>query len=163
MPTEFRPIVRLAGRDLNGYKRVAYALRDIRGINVNLANAVASQLKIDSKTRLGQLTEAQVAELEKAVKDPRALGLPVWMFNRRKDVESGEDRHLLESDWIFFVKNDVDREKVLGSWRGVRHSLGLKVRGQSTRTTGRKGATVGVRKAAVQAAAAAAAQAQKKE
>ncbi len=163
MPGEFRPIVRLAGRDLNGYKRVAVSLRDIKGVNIGLANAIANQLKIESKARLGQLSDAQIAEIEKAVRDPRTVGLPVWMFNRRKDVETGEDHHLLESDLTFSVKSDIDRAKVVGSWKGVRHSLGLKVRGQRTRTTGRKGATVGVRKAAVQAAAAAAAAAQKKE
>jgi small subunit ribosomal protein S13 len=148
---------------LNGYKRVAIALKDIKGVNVDLANAIANQLKIDSKARLGQLSDAQMAELEKAVRDPRTAGLPSWMFNRRKDVETGEDHHLLESDLSLSIKNDIDREKVVGSWKGVRHSLGLKVRGQRTRTTGRKGATVGVRKAAVQAAAAAAAAAQRKE
>jgi small subunit ribosomal protein S13 len=163
LPGEFRPIVRLAGRDLNGYKRVAVALKDIKGVNIGLANAIANQLKIESKSRLGQLSDAQIAELEKAVRDPRTAGVPVWMFNRRKDVDTGEDHHLLESDLAFSVKGDIDRAKVAGSWKGVRHSLGLKVRGQRTRTTGRKGATVGVRKAAVQAAAHAAAEAAKKE
>jgi small subunit ribosomal protein S13 len=57
----------------------------------------------------------------------------------------------------FVLKGDIDNEKNVQSWKGVRHSLGLKVRGQRTRTTGRKGRTVGVRKAALQAAAKAAA------
>ncbi|TLX95508.1 MAG: 30S ribosomal protein S13, partial [Thaumarchaeota archaeon] len=49
------------------------------------------------------------------------------------------------------------------SWKGIRHALGLKVRGQRTRTTGRKGRTVGVRKAALVAAAKQAAGEAKKE
>ena len=163
MPGEFRPIVRMAGRDLNGYKRVAVSLRDIKGVNIGLANAIANQLKIESKARLGQLSDGQLAELERAVRDPRSVGIPIWMFNRRKDVETGEDHHLLESDLTFSIKSDIDRERIVGSWKGGRHSLGLKVRGQRTRTTGRKGATVGVRKAVIQAAAKAAASAQKKE
>jgi len=32
------------------------------------------------------------------------------------------------------------------SWRGYRHMFGLRVRGQCTRTTGRKGGAVGVKK-----------------
>ncbi len=36
--------------------------------------------------------------------------------------------------------------KKLRSWKGIRHNLGLKVRGQRTRTTGRLGLTVGVTK-----------------
>jgi len=40
----------------------------------------------------------------------------------------------------------------LRSWRGVRHGLGLKVRGQRTRTTARKLAAVGVSKKQILAA-----------
>jgi small subunit ribosomal protein S13 len=163
LSSEFRPIVRLAGRDLDGTKRIAYALEEVKGLNINLANAVVNALKLDGRMRLGQLSEQQVAEIEKSVKDLRQLNLPPWLFNRRKDIETGEDRHLLESDLAFIIKNDIEREKAVGSWRGMRHSLGLKVRGQHTRTTGRKGQTVGVRKAAVQAAAAASAKEGKEE
>ena len=38
------------------------------------------------------------------------------------------------------------REKTSGSWRGIRHMFGLKVRGQRTRCTGRKGGAVSVAK-----------------
>lgn len=151
MSSEFRPIVRLAGRDLDGTRRVVYALQDVKGLNVSLANAIINSLRIDPKLRLGQLSESQLAQLERSLKDPKSLGLPSWLLNRRKDYETGEDKHLLESDLDFVIKNDIEREKAIGSWRGIRHSLGLKVRGQKTRTTGRKGQTVGVRKAAVQA------------
>lgn len=85
------------------------------------------------------------------------------MYNRRKDIDSGTNIHRFGSDLDFTIKNDVEREKNLLSWRGVRHSLGLKVRGQRTRTTGRKGRTVGVKKSAVQAAQHAAAAAEKEK
>jgi SSU ribosomal protein S13P len=68
------------------------------------------------------------------------------MYNRRKDYETGIDLHLVTNDVIFYARNDIEREKKIKSWRGVRHALGLKVRGQRTRTTGRTGITVGVRK-----------------
>ncbi|MHA1596704.1 MAG: 30S ribosomal protein S13, partial [Candidatus Asgardarchaeia archaeon] len=54
--------------------------------------------------------------------------------------------HLLGSDLILRINMDIQREKKLRSWRGMRHALGLKVRGQKTRTTGRTGRTVGVRR-----------------
>jgi small subunit ribosomal protein S13 len=44
------------------------------------------------------------------------------------------------------ISNDIDREKTIFSWRGYRHMFGLRVRGQCTRTTGRKGGAVGVKK-----------------
>ena len=54
--------------------------------------------------------------------------------------------HLVTSDIAFNVRNDIEREKSVFSWRGYRHMFGLKVRGQRTRCTGRKGGAVGVAK-----------------
>ena len=66
---------------------------------------------------------------------------------------SGKDIHLTGADLDFSLKTDLDRERALQSWRGVRHSLGLKLRGQRTRCTGRSGKTMGVSKAAIKQAA----------
>ncbi|GBC74882.1 30S ribosomal protein S13 [archaeon HR06] len=148
MSTEFKYIVRIAGRDLDGSKKLAAALADIKGVGWNLAHAIINYLKLDPKLRLGFLTEEQINLLENAIKDLTKLKLPSWYFNRRKDLESGVDTHLVGNELEFSVKMDIEREKLMNSWRGVRHSLGLKVRGQRTRTTGRKGKTVGVRKGA---------------
>ena len=54
--------------------------------------------------------------------------------------------HLVTSDIAFNLRNDIEREKGVFSWRGYRHMYGLKVRGQRTRCTGRKGGAVGVAK-----------------
>jgi small subunit ribosomal protein S13 len=53
---------------------------------------------------------------------------------------------LLTSDIPFTLRNDIERERIAASWRGYRHLSGLKVRGQRTRTSGRKGGAVGVAK-----------------
>ncbi len=70
-------------------------------------------------------------------------------------MDSGADIHLITSDLDFTQSNDVEREKSVMSWRGYRHMFGLRVRGQCTRTTGRKATAVGVKKAAGKAPAAA--------
>lgn len=160
---EFRHIVRIAGRDLDGTKKVQPAISEIKGVGNSFANAMTTYLKIDAKSRLGQLSDRQLQQIESALKDPASLNLPPWMLNRRKDVDSGLSLHRFGSDLDFMIKGDIDREKNLMSWRGIRHSLGLKVRGQRTRTTGRKGRTVGVKKTAIQAAQQAAAAAGKEE
>ena len=164
MSQEFRHIVRIAGRDLDGTKKLVPAVAEIKGVGTSYANAMASSLKLDPKFRLGQLSDKQLQQIESALKDPNSLNLPGWFFNRRKDVDSGTNIHRIGSDLDFMIKGDIDRERNLLSWRGVRHGLGLKVRGQRTRTTGRKGRTVGVKKSSLQAAqaAAAAASAEKK-
>jgi small subunit ribosomal protein S13 len=63
-------------------------------------------------------------------------------------METGSNRHLLTSELDFTISNDIEREKSVMSWRGYRHMFGLRVRGQCTRTTGRRGGAVGVKKVA---------------
>jgi small subunit ribosomal protein S13 len=149
---EFKYIVRVAGRDLDGTKKVIPAIAEIKGVGDSYANAMVASLKLDSRSRLGQLSDRQLQQIEQALKDPSILNLPPWLVNRRKDIDSGSNIHRIGSDLDFMIKGDLDREKNILSWRGVRHSLGLKVRGQRTRTTGRKGRTVGVKKSSLQAA-----------
>jgi small subunit ribosomal protein S13 len=153
--SDFRYLVRIKGKDLDGRKKLIPALADIRGVGDNFAQSVVSSLGLDPKLRLGTLSESQLRELERALLDGSVLKVPQWAFNRRRDPDTGETKQLIASDLDIANKGDVDREKGVQSWRGIRHSLGLKVRGQRTRTTGRHGRTVGVRKSALQAAAAA--------
>ncbi|MDA4135628.1 MAG: 30S ribosomal protein S13 [Thaumarchaeota archaeon] len=155
MSSEFRYLVRIRGKDLEGRKKLIPALADIRGVGDNFAQAMVSSLGLDPKARLGTLSDSQLKEIEKALMDGSSLKVPQWALNRRRDPESGETKQLIATDLDLALKSDTDREKVVQSWRGVRHGLGLKVRGQRTRTTGRHGRTVGVRKSTLQAAAAA--------
>jgi len=121
-------------------------LTQIRGVGYMFANTILNVLKINPNQRIGYLSPEQVNSIESIIKNPSASNFPSWFLNRRKDVETGEDKHLLTSDIAFTVRNDIEREKTSGSWRGIRHMFGLKVRGQRTRCTGRKGGAVGVAK-----------------
>ncbi len=149
--------MRIAGKDLDGSKKLITALSDLKGVGNNFANVVALRMQLDPKARLGTLSEEQVKQVEIALHDAAQSSLPQWFYNRRRDPETGETRQLLGSDLDFIQKNDIQDERDIQSWKGIRHGLGLKVRGQRTRTTGRKGRTVGVRKATLVAAAKAAA------
>jgi small subunit ribosomal protein S13 len=150
---EFRHLVRISGRDLDGGKKLVVALSDVKGIGYNFANVITMKLGLDPRARLGTLSEEQVKVIEEAIQATSKSVLPKWYYNRRNDPDTGEAKQLIGSDLDFIQKNDIEDEKNMRSWKGVRHSLGLKVRGQRTRTTGRKGRTVGVRKAALVAAA----------
>ncbi|MGQ0771978.1 MAG: 30S ribosomal protein S13 [Nitrososphaerota archaeon] len=143
---DYRHIVRIVGKDIPGAKKLTVGLTQIKGIGYNYANALVGALGLNPNSNIGFLTDAQVAVLEKALKEPQSVNFPNWLHNRRKDVESGANIHLITSEIAFTVRNDVEREKQANSWRGFRHMYGLKVRGQRTRTTGRKGASVGVKK-----------------
>ena len=66
------------------------------------------------------------------------------MVNRKKDIRTGEDLHVIGNKLEITVKRDVDRMRKMRSYKGVRHALHLKVRGQRTKSTGRHGLVVGV-------------------
>ena len=121
-------------------------LTQIRGVGYMFANTILNVLKINPNQRIGYLLPEQVKSIESIIKNPSESNFPSWFLNRRKDVETGEDKHLITSDIAFTVRNDIEREKTSGSWRGIRHMFGLKVRGQRTRCTGRKGGAVSVAK-----------------
>jgi small subunit ribosomal protein S13 len=154
---EFRHIVRIVGNDIPGAKKAIVGLTQIKGIGYNFATAILDTLKINTNTNIGFLSESNVQSIEKLITNPTAGNFPVWFLNRRKDIETGGNMHLLTSDIPFTLRNDIERERTTNSWRGYRHMYGLKVRGQCTRTTGRKGGAVGVAKAGKPAPAQAAA------
>jgi small subunit ribosomal protein S13 len=138
-------MIRILGNDIPGDKKMIVGLTQIKGIGYMFANTMLSVLKINSNQRIGHLTNDQILSIENVIKNPSS-NFPSWFLNRRKDLETGEDQHLLTSDIAFAIRNDIEREKTTGSWRGYRHMYGLKVRGQRTRCTGRKGGAVGVAK-----------------
>jgi len=139
-------MVRIVGNDIPGEKKMIVGLTQIRGVGYMFANTILNVLKINPGQRIGYLSPEQIKSIENVIKNPSTSNFPSWFLNRRKDVETGEDKHLLTSDIAFTVRNDIEREKTSGSWRGIRHMFGLKVRGQRTRCTGRKGGAVGVAK-----------------
>jgi len=142
----FRHIVRIAATDIDGNLNTLHGLAEIKGVGISFANAICRVLRIDPEMKIGFLTDEEISKIESVLKNPQEYGIPSWMLNRRKDYETGKDLHLTGAELIYYVKQDIEREKRIRSWRGVRHALGMKVRGQRTRTTGRTGATVGVRK-----------------
>ena len=143
---EYNHIVRIVGNDIRGEKKTTIGLTQIKGIGYNFATAILDTLKINPNSNIGYLTEPEVQAIEKLISDPSSSNFPTWFLNRRKDAATGNDMHLLTSDIDFTIRNDIERERITNSWRGYRHMFGLKVRGQRTRCTGRKGGAVGVAK-----------------
>ena len=143
---EYKHIVRIVGNDIPGERKLIVGLTQIKGIGFNFATAISSTLKINTNSNIGNLTEANVQAIEKLILNPIEAKFPLWFLNRQKDIETGKDMHLLTSDIPFTLRNDIERERITVSWRGYRHLSGLKVRGQRTRTSGRRGGAVGVAK-----------------
>jgi small subunit ribosomal protein S13 len=143
---EFRHIVRILGADSAGTLKVSYALTEIKGVSGSLSNAILKKAAVNPDLRVGFLSESDITKIEDIIKDPAKYGIPAWMFNRRKDSDTGKDVHLLAADLVLKIKTDIDQAKEIRSWRGYRHAYSLKVRGQRTKTTGRAGKALGVKK-----------------
>jgi len=143
---QYENLVRILGNDIHGELNMLIGLRQIKGIGYMFANSMLQVLKINPHQKVGNLTTEQISSIEKIIQNPKDVNFPIWFLNRRQDIETGEDLHLVTSDIAFNIRNDIEREKTLFSWRGYRHMYGLKVRGQRTRCTGRKGGAVGVAK-----------------
>ena len=146
LSTQYENLIRILGNDIPGERKILVGLTQIRGVGIMFANSIVNHLKIDPNSKIGYLNGEQVTSIEKVIENPDSANFPVWFLNRRKDAETGKDLHLVTSDIAFNVRNDIEREKSVFSWRGYRHMFGLKVRGQRTRCTGRKGGAVGVAK-----------------
>jgi len=144
MPKEIRGIIRIAGTDIKGDAQLFTSLQKIRGVGGTLASAVCRVHNFDRNRKIGTLTDSEIKKIEETLKNPTKFGIPSWIVNRRKDPERGEDRHLVGSDLTFTQQQDIKEMIKIKSYKGVRHMFGLPVRGQRTRSSFRKGRTVGV-------------------
>lgn len=152
----FKYIVRVANVDLQGSRPTRFALTQIKGIGINLADIICICAGVSKTEKVGNLPDDHVKRLNQAIENLAAHGLPNWLFNRRKDYDTGEDLHLLTGNISFYRENDIKRMKKIKSLKGVRHGKGLPVRGQRTKSHFRvnKGKVVGVAKKKIAPAAA---------
>ncbi|MCA1820153.1 MAG: 30S ribosomal protein S13, partial [Halobacteriales archaeon] len=142
---DFRYLVRLVNTDLDGKRAVSVALTYVPGVSHRLAAVVARVAGVDPKERIGNLKDDEIAAVNEAI-EALEDNIPVWMQNRRKDPESGEDRHMVGSEIQIMLREDLNRLKKIRSWRGARHERKLPTRGQRTKNNGRFGSAVGVQR-----------------
>jgi small subunit ribosomal protein S13 len=145
-PKNFREKVffRQLRSQVDGNAKVEYGLTQIRGVGRRFAQAIVRVAGIDPTIRIGAIPEKDLNRIEEIILDPVESGIPNWMINRPKDLRTGKDLHLIGNKLDLSLKNDIDRMKKIKSYKGVRHHLRLKVRGQKTKSTGRHGLVVGV-------------------
>jgi len=145
-PKNFREKVffRKLRSQVDGNAKVEYGLTQIKGIGSRLAQAIIRVADINPNMRIGALPEKDLNRIEEIILNPIENGIPNWMVNRKKDLRDGTDKHVIGSQLEITVKRDIDRMKRMKSYKGVRHHLKLKVRGQKTKSTGRHGLVVGV-------------------
>lgn len=146
---EFNHFVRMAGTDLAGEWFVGYALTNIKGVGSRLSHLILNKAEIPLDVRIGFLTEEEIKRIMKILEDPTKFDLPKFLVNRQNDYSTGDYKHIHGVSIDRYLKQDTDRLKKTRSYKGIRHALGLSVRGQRTRTTGRGGRAVGVQRSKI--------------
>jgi small subunit ribosomal protein S13 len=128
-------LVRILSTDIPGERNIYVGLTKIKGISFALSHAICYNLKLDKKKKVGSLTKEEIEKISNAIK---TLKIPEFLMNRRIDFDSGESKHLITNDLDLKKEFDIKRLKKIKSYKGVRHSRGLPVRGQRTRSHFRK-------------------------
>ncbi len=139
-------IIRISTTDIPGKMSVYSGLTKIKGISWAFSNAICKTLAIDKTRKISTLTNQEIEKIINFIKNPK---LPSWLLNRRKDIETGIDKHLITIELDLQNKFDIRRFKKIKSYKGTRHFYGLPVRGQHTRAHFRKNRSVGVQRSKV--------------
>jgi small subunit ribosomal protein S13 len=134
-PKEYK-IVRILQKDIEGKSNVYAGLAKIKGVSWSLSNAACRKLKIPKEKKVGDLTPDEIQKIEAYLKNPKDL--PSFLHNRQKDFETGEDKHLTGTDLELRKDFDIKRLKKIKAYRGLRHMIGLPMRGQRTKSNFRR-------------------------
>ena len=110
-----------------------------------MAVLIADAAGMDREKKIGDLTDSQIEKIKEVLENLNKKA-PSWMMNHRKDLDTGDDIHLISSEVDLRLRDNVNLLKMIRSYRGIRHELGLPVRGQRTRANNRKGLALGVSK-----------------
>ena len=144
--SNFQHILRVLNTNLDGKIKVMFALTSIKGVGRRFSNVCCKKAEVDLNKRAGEMTAEEVERLVTIIQNPRQFKVPDWMLNRKKDVKDGKFSQAVSNTLDMKLRDDLERMKKIRAHRGLRHYWGLRVRGQRTKTTGRKGRTVGVSK-----------------
>jgi len=145
-PGDFQHILRVLGTNIDGRQKVMYALTSIKGCGRRFANLVCKKADININKRAGELSNNEINRLVTVIQHPQQFKIPEWFLNRQKDIKDGKFSQATSTALDAKLREDLERLKKIRVHRGLRHFWGLRVRGQHTKTTGRKGRTIGVAK-----------------
>ncbi len=123
-------LVRILSKDIEGKMKLYAGLTKIKGVSWTFSNAVCKVLNIDKNKTIGSLTDEEIQKITEFIKNPK---LPDYILNRRKDIDTGKEKHLTGTDLDLRKDFDIKKLKKIKSYRGLRHAAGLPSRGQRTK------------------------------
>lgn len=135
-----------------------YALTEIKGVGRRYSNLVCKKADVDLNKRYappalsvsaisetkhlccfssaGELNSDELERLVTIIQNPTQFKIPTWFLNRQRDIVDGKNFQVLSNGVDSKLRDDLERLKKIRAHRGLRHSWGLRVRGQHTKTTG---------------------------
>jgi len=119
------------------------ALTKIKGVGRRFAHLVVKKADVPLYKRAGELTQEEIERIVTIIQHPRQFKIPNWFLNRQKDYKEGKYMQIVSNQLDMKLRDDLVRLKKIKAHRGLRHHWNLRVRGQHTKTTGRRGRTVG--------------------
>jgi small subunit ribosomal protein S13 len=135
--------VRIGQTDLDGTKSVERSLTEMDGIGHRTARIIADEVGVSRHDTLGRLEQEDIDAIVEAV-EQYGRTVPDWLTNRPADYYTGQASHETGNDLTLTRQQDINRMKMVESYKGIRHRRGQKVRGQRTKSTGRTEGTIGV-------------------
>ncbi|MRB67466.1 30S ribosomal protein S13, partial [Bacillus thuringiensis] len=146
IPEKFQHILRVMNTNIDGRRKVPFAMTAIKGVGRRYSTVVCRKADVDPNKRAGEMSDEEVEKLLTIMSNPRQYKIPDWFLNRQKDVKDGKYTQVMSNSLDNKLREDLTRLQKIRNHRGLRHYWGLRVRGQHTKTTGRRGRTVGVSK-----------------
>tara|TARA_Y100000310_G_C20288479_1_gene626061 strand:+ start:65 stop:559 length:495 start_codon:yes stop_codon:yes gene_type:complete len=141
---EHEILIRILSFDIPGSKNLLTGLTRIKGISWTLSNAICVSLSLDKSKKISELSKEEIEKIQDFIKNPN---LPDFLKNRRSEPQDGITSHETGSNLDMKKEFDIKLLKKIRSYKGVRHTQKLPVRGQRTRSNFRKGGkAVGVTK-----------------
>lgn len=121
-----------------------FALTAVKGVGRRFANLICKKAEIDLTKRAGELKPDEIERLVAIIQNPLQFKIPQWFLNSQKDLRTGKYKQVTANNLDTKLRDDIERMKRMRSHRGLRHWWQVRVRGQHTKTTGRRGRTVAV-------------------
>lgn len=143
---DFQHILRILNTNVDGRQKVQVALTNVKGVGRRFANLICKKAEVDLFKRAGELKPDEIEKIVAIIQNPLQFKIPQWFLNRQKDIRTGKHSQVVANILETKLREDVERLKKMRSHRGLRHWWGVRVRGQHTKTTGRRGRTVGIGK-----------------
>ena len=76
MEDEFKHLVRISRKDVNGNKTIEHALTEIKGVGISLSKTICRVLDLDLDAKIGYIADEDVLKIEEILEDPHKFGIP---------------------------------------------------------------------------------------